>query len=168
MLFADFDRAVHRIVAQPFLLRAEIEGQIRRHIPDYLLLTGDGPVVVDVKPSRRLTRPEVAFTFSWTRGLVEARGWRYEVWSEPAAAELGNIRFLAGYRRDWLFDQGLLNELRGMELEGGVLGEVVVAGVPARDPAVVRSSVLHLLWTGELITDLSVPLGARHRLGRPA
>ncbi|WP_424183589.1 hypothetical protein ACOBQX_16515 [Actinokineospora sp. G85] len=46
------------------------------------------------------------FVFDWTRQAVESRGWRYEVWSEPPHAELENVRFLAGYRRDWFFDNG--------------------------------------------------------------
>ncbi|MFE4685239.1 hypothetical protein ACFRNJ_31320 [Streptomyces sp. NPDC056721] len=53
---------------------------------------------MDVKPYRRLTLPEVAATFAWTRRAVEARGWRYEVWSGPSAQLLENIRFLAGLR----------------------------------------------------------------------
>src|ERR1700692_1939779 len=48
LLMADFDRSVTKIVAQPFLLRARIHGKVRRHIPDYWLLTSDGPIVVDV------------------------------------------------------------------------------------------------------------------------
>jgi hypothetical protein len=81
LIFADFDRAVHRILAQPFLLKADIAGKIRKHIPDYFLVTDHGPVVVDVKPAHLLTKPTVADTFAWTRRLVEARGRRYEVWS---------------------------------------------------------------------------------------
>ena len=42
LLLSDFDIAVHRIVAQPFMFRAEIGGKIRRHIPDYLLDTDAG------------------------------------------------------------------------------------------------------------------------------
>ena len=41
----------------------------------------------------------VAFTCEWTRLVLIARGWRYEVWSEPPPIELENVRFLAGYRR---------------------------------------------------------------------
>ena len=37
--------------------------------------------------------PKVAFTFEWTREVVEARGWRYEVATEQSAVELGNVRF---------------------------------------------------------------------------
>jgi len=50
LIFADFDRSVHRILAQPFLLKAKIDGKIRKHIPDYFLVGDHGPVVVDVKP----------------------------------------------------------------------------------------------------------------------
>ena len=48
LLFADYDPVVGRIVAQPFVLRADVDGQSRKHIPDYLWGTSDGPVVVDV------------------------------------------------------------------------------------------------------------------------
>ncbi|MEU7060870.1 TnsA-like heteromeric transposase endonuclease subunit [Streptomyces sp. NPDC046197] len=67
LLFADFAPDVRHVVAQPFLLKAVVEGRLRRHTPDYLLLTDDGPVVVDVKPRHRLERPKVAFTCAWTR-----------------------------------------------------------------------------------------------------
>jgi len=112
LIFADFDRSVQRILAQPFLLKAEIGGKVRKHIPDYFLVADHGPVVVDVKPGHLLARPKVAFTFEWTRRLVEARGWRYEIWSEPRSSELESLRFLAGYRRPWLFDASLLTGLR--------------------------------------------------------
>src|SRR6516164_6546571 len=36
LLYADFDRAVQSISAQPFLLKAQIAGQVRRHVPDFL------------------------------------------------------------------------------------------------------------------------------------
>ncbi|MFF3263794.1 TnsA-like heteromeric transposase endonuclease subunit [Streptomyces sp. NPDC002932] len=48
LLFAGFAPEVRQIVAQPFLLKAGVDGKVRKHIPDYLLLTDDGPVVVDV------------------------------------------------------------------------------------------------------------------------
>ncbi|WP_327726002.1 TnsA endonuclease N-terminal domain-containing protein [Streptomyces europaeiscabiei] len=64
-----------------------MEGKRRRHIPDYLLVTDDGSVVVDVKPRHRLEDPRGALAFAWTRRAVEARGWAYEVCSEPPPAE---------------------------------------------------------------------------------
>jgi hypothetical protein len=167
LIFADFDRSVQRILAQPFLLKAKLDGKIRKHIPDYFLATDHGPVVIDVKPTHRLDKQTVAFTFGWTRRLVEARGWQYEVWSGAPSAELENLRFLAGYRRSWLFDAALLDEVRGTDMEGRTFGEVV-RGLDSCDPAAARAAVLHLLWRGELKTDLSMPLSDRHPLVRSA
>ncbi|MCX5377178.1 TnsA-like heteromeric transposase endonuclease subunit [Streptomyces sp. NBC_00091] len=167
LLLADFDPSVRRIVAQPFLLKAVLEGKVRKHIPDYLLVTEQGPVVVDVKPLHRLAIPEVAFTFEWTRRTVESKGWKYEVWSEPPTAELENVRFLAGYRRDWLFSSDILDALRSAELDGVALG---VAGLclPDRPEPQVRAALCHLLWTHCLMVDLGQPLGPSSVLRRPA
>src|SRR4051794_13877550 len=41
LLLADFDAAVSGIVAQPFLLMANIGGKYRKHVPDFLLITND-------------------------------------------------------------------------------------------------------------------------------
>src|ERR1017187_9525970 len=143
LLFADFDVSVSRIFAQPFLLTAQVEASVRRHVPDFLLLSRVVPTVVDVKPRSRLSKPDVSFTLAWTRDLVERRGWRYEVWSEPPEAELGNLRFLAGFRRDWLFAPRLLDELRTSDFDGSPLGNACrsLAGWP--EP-LVRSAIFHL------------------------
>ncbi|MFF2375097.1 TnsA-like heteromeric transposase endonuclease subunit [Streptomyces xiamenensis] len=157
LLFADFDPAVRSIAAQPFLLKTVVDGQARKHIPDYFLMTDDGPVVVDVKPRRRLCEPVVAFTFEWTREAVESRGWRYEVWSEPPEAELENVRFLAGYRRAWLFAPEVLEELRCADLDGVPLGQAV-RRLDGRPEPGVRAAIHHLLWTHDLHTNLTEPL----------
>jgi hypothetical protein len=167
LIFADFDQSVHRILAQPFLLKAKVDGRVRKHVPDYFLATDHGPVVVDVKPEYLLAKPIVASSFAWTRRLVEARGWRYEVWSGAPSAETENLRFLAGYRRPWLFDADLLDEIRSTEPVGRTFGELA-RGLGARDPALTRAAVLHLLWRGELKTDLSTPLSDRHEIVRSA
>jgi hypothetical protein len=93
LLLADFDPAVGHIAAQPFLLKAWVQSKICKHIPDFLLTTREGPLVVDVKPRHRLDKPQVAFTFTWTRQVVQDRGWGYQVWGEPASAPLANVRF---------------------------------------------------------------------------
>jgi hypothetical protein len=167
LLFADFDMSVRQIVAQPFLLRAWVDRKPRKHIPDYLLSTDKGPVVVDVKPVRRLADPRVAFTFEWTRELVEARGWRYEVATEPSAVELENVRFLARYRRDWLFRPELLAQLREKNLDGAPLAGALKC-LPGEPIHHVKSAVLHLLWRQELWVDLSETLSGRTKLTRPA
>lgn len=165
LLFADFDVSVRHIVAQPFLLRAEVDGRVRKHVPDFLLFADTGPVVVDVKPRHRVSKPENALTFAWTRRAMESRGWRYEVWSEPPQAELDNARFLAGYRRAWLFNQEVLEELHAAELGGTTVG-IAFQALPQRPRALVRSAVLHLLWQQHFRVNLTKPLGLDHVLRR--
>jgi hypothetical protein len=169
LLYADFDRSVRSVVAQPFLLQAQVDGVAGRHIPDFLLLREGGvPLVVEVKPRRLVDTPKVAFCLGWARQLVEAHGWGFEVWSEPPEAELANLRFLAGYRRAWLFDVGLLGEIRGRgDLDGVAFGEAV-RSFPHQPAPLVRSAVLHLLWEQFFTTDLRTPLRASHRLRRSA
>ncbi|MEU4235640.1 TnsA-like heteromeric transposase endonuclease subunit [Nonomuraea sp. NPDC026600] len=161
LLYADFDPGVSRILAQPFLITVRADGATRRHVPDFLLLTEAGLVVVDVKPAHRLSRPEVAFTFEWCRAVMEARGWGYQIWSEPPTAEMSNIRFLAGYRRDWLFDADLLTALGRANLDGATLEEAFGA-VAGWDSRLVRAAVFHLLWSGRLVTELERPLSGGH------
>jgi hypothetical protein len=134
LIFADFDRAVRRILAQPFLLKAKVDGKIRKHIPDCFLITEHGPLVIDVKPEQLLAKPTLAYTFAWTRRLAEERGWQYEVWSGAHSPELESLRFLAGYRRPWLFDTALLDQVRGTDLGGGRSARLSAASPTAIPP----------------------------------
>jgi hypothetical protein len=168
LLFADFDTAVNRIIAQPFLLRAVIGKRERKHVPDFLLLTGGVPVVVDVKPRSQLDKPVVKFTLDWTRVLVEGRGMRYEVWSEPPATALGTVRFLAGFRNAMCFDPDLVKALKDRDdLEGQTLRYACSAYRTWTEP-VVRSAVLHLLWCNHFAVNLDEPLSARTIITRGA
>ena len=49
-----------------------------------------------------LSKPKISFTLAWTRDVVEERGWRYEVWSEPPQAELGNLASSSRSTNLWL------------------------------------------------------------------
>ncbi|WP_407992117.1 TnsA-like heteromeric transposase endonuclease subunit [Kitasatospora sp. CMC57] len=164
LLYADFDQDTESVFAQPFLLTAQVGRRTCRHVPDFLMLRrGRVPLVVDVKPRHLLTRPKVSSALGWAREVVESRGWEFEVWSEPPDAELANLRFLAGYRRPWLFDADLLAEVRRADLDGVTLGQAFRAFAD-RPRELVRAAVLHLMWSQHLVTDLATPLTARHRL----
>jgi hypothetical protein len=80
LLFADFDPTVQRIFAQPFMLKTSIDGAGRRHIPDYLLLTDRGPIVVDVKPRHRLDSPKGPSRWlgreRWSSPAGDGPGWK--------------------------------------------------------------------------------------------
>ena len=120
--------------------------------------------MVDVKPQHRLADPKVSSTLAWTRTVVNARGWRYEVASEPPVIELANIRFLAGYRRRHLIDDALVRQVRAARIEGATLAEAMKQ---IRGPApTVRATILHLIWAQELIIDMTQPLTARTLLRR--
>jgi hypothetical protein len=160
LLLADLDRAVRGIAAQPFQLSVDVGGQSRRRVLDYLLDTVDGPVVVDVVRQERLSHPKIQFPCSWTRQVLESVGWSYEIAPEPDAVRLANVRFLAGYRRDWLMNQPILDELRARssDLVGVSIGDAE-RGVVNPPLPLVRSAVLHMLWTQEFTADLNRPLG---------
>lgn len=164
LLMADFDTSVTRIVAQPFLLRVPIKGKIRRHIPDYWLLTPDTPIVVDVKPAKRLRDPVVLETFAWTRQVVESIGWRFEIATEPPEAVLENVRFLSGYRRAESISHPCLQALRALEF--GAMEFRDIRGSVSQPKPLVHAAILHMLWTQEFTADLNDVLDSKSVLRR--
>lgn len=160
LILADFDTKVSHIVAQPFLLRAKVDGARRRHIPDYFLKTCDGPVVVAVKPRDQLDKPKNIDTFAWVRRAIESMGWRFEIASEPEPVLMENVRFLAGYRRSRYINTDALKELRSVNLNNVSFGDVLrqVTHTPA---PLARSALLHMLWSHEVSTDLNAVLTDR-------
>jgi hypothetical protein len=167
LLLADFERAVVTIVAQPFQLSARIDGRMRRHVPDFLLRDGSGTAtVVDVKPAGLLAEPTVTRTLAWAGELIEARGWRFEVWSGCDGVLLTNMRFLAGYRRSWLFSEDLLDEVLASVGDGDTIAAIERRLAPRQQARTVRPALLHLLWRGEVTADLHQVLGGATTLRR--
>jgi len=169
LLLADFDPTVVMIYAQPCLVEAPVEGRVRRHVPDFLLVSRDGGVeVVNVKPAGRLEDPKVARALAWPGELVRSHGWRYEVWSGTDPVVMANVRFLAAYRRPWVVDQELV--ARAWEAvhdrEELSVTEHRLASTAAVEQ--VRPALLSLLWSGRLFTDLSQPLSGASMLRRVA
>jgi hypothetical protein len=82
LLLADFDPKTQQIYAQPFRLVARVGGRVRRHVPDFLLVTMSGTArLVNVKPAALLEDPEIAAALARPKMLAERHGWEYEVWS---------------------------------------------------------------------------------------
>jgi hypothetical protein len=169
LLLADFDRTVRTIAAQPFKLKAEVNGKAHFHILDYLWDTVNGPVVVDVVRRERLTHPVIQLLCAWTRQIIESMGWSYEVISEPPAIRLANIRFLAGYRREWLISQPILDELRSCsaELRGTPIGEAE-RRITDHPMPLVRSALMHMMWNQEFTAHLEHPLNSSTVLEAPS
>jgi hypothetical protein len=146
-------------VAQPFQLTATVRGQHCRHIPDYLWDSDKGPTVVDVVRTERMTHPRIVRLCAWTKEVVESLGWSYLVLNEPAAIRIANVRFLAGYRREWLLNKDVLAELRSRrsKLAGRSIyeAEQLIERYPL---ALVRAALLGMLWRREFEVNLDVPL----------
>jgi hypothetical protein len=158
LLLADFDREVKRIASQPFHLVARKSGRQFRRTPDYLLIKDSGPVVVDVKPSGDLAKEDVRRLLELTREVVHSRGWDYEIASEPDKVVFDNIRFLAGYRRDWLFAPGLLADIRSAAAhEPQQAIRSIINGINQPRP-IAMAGLMHLLWRQELRVDLTKTL----------
>ena len=68
---------------------------------------------------RRIILDTVAVHLRLDAGArLEARGWRYEVWSGAGTSELQTVRFLSGFRRTELFPAPLLEALMSAALNG--------------------------------------------------
>jgi hypothetical protein len=159
LLIADFDATVRRIVAQPFRLRAEVNGRLHEHTLDFLLAQDDAPLVIDVVRAERLAQPKVQFKCAWTRQIIQSLGWSYVVSSEQDPVWIGNVRFLAGYRRDWLVNRGAVDELRARA--EGLVGKAISEAesqITSHPQPLVRSALFHLLWRHEFSVDLTQPL----------
>ena len=159
LLMADFEPSVGFIVAQPFSIRCEVQGVVHRHIPDYLLFTDAGPVLVDVKPRDQVNDSKIAETFAWVQNEVESLGWRFEIASEQPPVLLANVRFLAGFRRPKSVNEPAVRALRVARCDNVTFGDAV-RNSDGAEP-LVRAALLHMLWTHEVSTDLSKVLSSQ-------
>ncbi|MEV7648191.1 TnsA-like heteromeric transposase endonuclease subunit [Arthrobacter sp. NPDC089319] len=160
LLTLDRDPEVRRILSQPF--RMDLNGSDERwHVPDFYVEGADGSVrVIEVKPTHRLKNRKVRDALGWAQSELQNHGWAYEVRSETPAQEALNLRFLAGYRRAWQFHNILLDCVRQETTEQEVFRalEWRISEATGVSKPVVRSHLLHLLWRGDLVADLSLPL----------
>lgn len=166
LLFADQDRSVVRIYAQPFLMRASVGERLRRHVPDYLLVREDDSIeVVDVKPARRLGDERVAEALRWAGEEIRGRGWVYEVWSEPEPTVLENLRFVAGFRRALGIEATLCVHVLDCATGGPIPIRGIELALAEQAPTErVRAHVLHLLWHQRLQVDWTVPMDSASRV----
>ena len=155
---------VSGIVSQPFLLSAVVDGQRRRHVPDYLLVSDDDRSLSTSSPRPGWAIPRwrprwLGRSVSSSRAVGDSR-----CPDEPAEQRASNIRFLAGYRRDWLLPPGLLDELRAADLNGLTLADAVTARSGWEAP-LVRAALFHLLWRGVYQVELDALLTPQHVIG---
>lgn len=155
LMLADFDPQITSICAQPFLIRARVGGRVRRHVPDFLLVTADGSVtVVNVKPAARLSDPAIAEALAWPGALFEEHGWVHEIWSGEDPVLLANLRLLASQRREGLISEELLAEVLAACADGMSVRELLLRLQESVDPWLAKPAIIRLLWEQRLAADL--------------
>lgn len=160
LLRLDRDPEIAHILAQPFRLFIN-EPRGKSYVPDFLTVRGDRSVeIVEVKPLHKMKDPRTVATDDWARKAIEPHGWRYLVVNEPGVQLGYNLRFLAGYRRPWLFNGEVLATVRANTYQPEFFGalEARIAELTGVHALIVRSHLLHLLWTGDLACDLNRPI----------
>jgi len=153
----DFDGAATGVSSQPFTLSWGGPGRRVSHTPDFFARLTDGSgVVVDVRPADRVG-PADAVKFGATAAACAVVGnWSFRLVHELEPVLAANVRWLSGYRHPRHGDLDLGAVLRRVFGDGAAL----LAGVSqAADPLRGLPVLFHLLWRGDLVTDLSVPLG---------
>ncbi|MFD8115693.1 TnsA-like heteromeric transposase endonuclease subunit [Streptomyces microflavus] len=155
LLLADFDPCVVGIYAQPLRMVARVDGKIRSHVPDFLLVTDSGTVrVVNVKPASRLEDPRVADALAWPGSLLEGLGWKYEVWSGAEPSLVENVRFLAAYRHRGVVPEADVERAWREVVDGEELAVAERRLAGDCQPEEARPALMALLWSGRLTTDL--------------
>lgn len=162
MLLLDFDRDVEWICEQPLRLRYRKDDKLASHVPDLLVWRAGRPELCDVKSEERLMDPEFLAQVEATALACAEAGISYRVLAEPDRQLLVNVRWLAGFRERPADPNGerarMLSVLAACPCTVGEL----VAG--AREPLLARPVLMHLLWAGEALADLSEPLGEDSRV----
>jgi hypothetical protein len=163
----DFDREVTGVSSQPFTLSWNADGRTVSHTPDYFARLADGSaLVVDVRPADRVG-PKDRLKFEVTEAACAVAGnWSFRLVHELPAVLATNVRWLSGYRHPRHADPDLGPALRQVFAGGAPL----LAGVSqVADPIRGLPVLFHLLWRGDLVADLAVPLGDGTRVsGREA
>lgn len=156
LMVADFAADLLEALSQPFRLRFFADGNKVDHTPDYLLLTRQGPVVVDVRPAGRI-RPRDHLKFAATAEVALSAGWRFMVVTGWRTHVWGAVEAMSAERRPLDEVLGVQDRLRLAAAEGPLkYGDLVEM---CSIPAVARAHALHLLWRRVLGVDLSGPYG---------
>jgi hypothetical protein len=155
LMLADFDPKVTAICAQPFLIRARVNGRVRRHVPDFLLRLADGSVtVVNVKPAARLSDPAIAEALAWPAALIEEHGWAHEIWSGDDPILLANVRLLASQRRAGLVSEAVLADVLAASSDGVTVKDLLLKLQGSIEPWLAKPAIIRLLWEQRIAADL--------------
>ena len=156
MLLMDFDREVEWICEQPLRLRYVKDDRPASHVPDLIVWRAGAPELCDVKSDERLEDPGFLAQVEATGVACAEAGVGYRVLSEPDPQLLVNVRWLAGFRERPPDPEGERSRMLSALAAGSLtIGELMS---DAREAMLARPVLLHLLWAGDALADLSGPI----------
>ena len=142
-------------------MRYRKDGKPASHVPDLLVWRAGTPELCDVKSAERLEDPEFLAQVAATGLACAEAGFGYRVLSEPDRQLLVNVRWLAGFRERPADPDGERARMLSVLAAGPcTIGELLSG---AREPVLARPVLMHLLWAGEALADLSEPIGEESR-----
>ena len=166
MLLMDFDREVEWVCEQPLRLRYLKDGLAAIHVPDLLVWRGARPELCDVKSEERLEDPEFNAQVRATGLACAEAGLGYRVLSQPERQLLVNVRWLAGFREPPPDRDG--ERLRMLSAPGVAPSTICRLLADARERALARPVLMHMLWAGDALLDPGIPIGDDSVVWAPA
>jgi hypothetical protein len=153
----DFDPEVSAVASQPFAFH--LPGRsARHHTPDFFVqLANGGARVVEVKLAGQMNDPPVRKLAEWASQACAVAGWEYVMASKPEPVFLSNLLWLAGFRRRLNDPFKLEQQISACCQEPTTVGAI---DAEVGRTIFMRPILFHLLWTHELIADLSQPLSS--------
>jgi hypothetical protein len=99
------------------------------------------------------------------RACAEA-GFGYRVLSEPGQQLLVNVRWLAAFRDPSPDPDGeRARIMSALAVGGSTISELLADGM---EPALARPVLMHMLWAGEVMVDVTEPIVDASRVWKPA
>ncbi len=163
LLRLDRDPEVTDYGSQPETFKyVDREGKTRRYTPDFIAWRTDGVEIHEVTCAERRKQPRMKRREAAGAKIYTRRGWRYLVHTEqelPQGGELANLLALFRYRPTVYAHQDVAEAIRVQLGSGEAVALSILTGQVAQklelsEPRVV-AAIGHLLWHGQLKTDLN-------------
>ncbi len=167
LLRLDRDPTVKDYSSQPETFQGMApDGKTQRYTPDFIVWRCDGVTEIhEVTLTSRRTSPSSQHRESLAVEICQARGWSYLVHTEetlPEGSELANLLALFRYRPTAYRNQHVTAVIEEQLRPIGHTALCKLLPELLQDthlpPATVNAAVCHLLWHGEVLTDLHASL----------
>ncbi|WP_148061709.1 hypothetical protein [Curtobacterium sp. JUb34] len=170
VLLADFDPRVAHISAQPFTALWPNGFPLKKHTPDFGVLSPGLPVIaVDVKTPAAAAKPANIARHALIRETLAAAGIIHIVWTGLPESVTSNLSSFSKARPDPDLALTYGVELLRRWRPNVTVAELVrnAAQFSALDRPLALQVVRHLVWTGALRTDLNTPYTSAAVLEKP-